>query len=125
MDRKRKQKTKEMGLQGVLGAQAGEGEGTAGEQIDVRLQCLACGKFHRPSRLLHLPDGRTVGNYSEEYRLYAEAAGVLKRFRTRKTRQLHLARVAEVRGHASYVQLRNAMLEIYEREQNDLPKPEL
>ena len=125
MDRKHKQKTKAVGLQGVLGAQTSEGEGTAGEQVDDRLRCLACGKFHGSSRLLHLPDGRTVGNYSEEYRLYAEAAGVLKRFRTRKTRQLHLARVAEVRGNASYEQLRAAMLEIYEREQNDLPKPEL
>jgi hypothetical protein len=27
--------------------------------------------------------------------------------------------VAEVRGNASYEQLRNAMLEIYEREKND------
>ena len=118
MDRKRKQKTKEVGLQRLLGAQAGEGGG----EVDDRLRCLACNQFHRPSRLLHLPDGRTVGNYSEEYRLYAEAAGVLKRFRTRKTRQLHLSRVAEVRGHAAYEQLRNAMLEIYEREKNDLPK---
>jgi hypothetical protein len=122
MDRKRKQKTKEVGLQGLLGAQAGEGEGKAGEQVDVRLECFACGKVHGSSRLLHLPDGRTVGNYSEEYRLYAEAAGVLKRFRTRKTRQLHLAKVAEMRGQAGYERLRAAMLEIYEREKNDLPK---
>ncbi len=118
MDRKRKQKAKEVGLQGLLGEETGQGGG----QVDVRLQCLACNQVHGSSRLLHLPDGRTVGSYSEEYRLYAEAAGVLKRFRTRKTRQLHLARVAEVRGHASYEQLRNAMLEIYEREKNDLPK---
>jgi len=118
MDRKRKQKTKEVGLQGLLGEETGEG----GQQVDVRLQCLACNQVHNSSRLLHLPDGRTVGNYSEEYRLYAEAAGVLKRFRTRKTRQLHLSRVAEVRGHASYEQLRNAMLAIYEREKNDLSK---
>jgi len=118
MDRKRKQKTKEVGLQGLLGEETGEG----GNQVDDRLRCLACNQVHSSSRLLHLLDGRTVGNYSEEYRLYAEAAGVLKRFRTRKTRQLHLARVAEVRGHASYEQLRNAMLAIYEREKNDLPK---
>lgn len=117
MDRKRKQKTKEMDVQGLLGAETGEGGG----QVDDRLRCFACNQVHRPSRLLHLPDGRTVGNYSEEYRLYAEAKTILKRFRTRKTRQLHLARVAELRGHAAYVQLRNAMLEIYEREKNDLP----
>ena len=112
MDRKRKQKAKEVGLQGLLGEETSQG----GQQVDDRLRCLACNQVHSSSRLLHLPDGRTVGNYSEEYRLYAEAAGVLKRFRTRKTRQLHLARVAEVRGHASYEQLRNAMLEIYNRE---------
>ena len=115
MDNKRKQKTKEVGLQGLLGEETSQGGG----QVDDRLRCLACNQVHSSSRLLHLPDGRTVGNYSEEYRLYAEAAGVLKRFRTRKTRQLHLARVAEMRGHAGYDQLRNAMLEIYNRENKE------
>lgn len=115
MANKRKQKAEALDLQGVP-----RQEDRAGAQeVDVRLQCLACGQVHGPSRLLHLPDGRTVGNYSEEYRLYAEAAGVLKRFRTRKTRQLHLARVAEVRGNASYEQLRNAMLEIYNKENKE------
>jgi hypothetical protein len=115
MDRKRKQKTKAVDVQGLLGEETSQGGG----QVDVRLQCFACGQFHPRGRLLHLPDGRTVGNYSEEYRLYAEAAGVLKRFRTRKTRQLHLAKVAELRGHASYDALRNAMLEIYNRENKE------
>ena len=66
-----------------------------------------------------MPDGTTVGNYSEEYRLYAEAKSILKRFRTRKTRQLHLARVAELRGQSGYNALRNAMLEIYNRENKE------
>ena len=114
MDRKRKQKTKAVDVQGLLGEETSQRE-----QVDDRLRCLACNQFHRPSRLLHLTDGRTVGNYSEEYRLYAEAKTILKRFRTRKTRQLHLARVAEVRGHASYDALRNAMLEIYNRENKE------
>jgi hypothetical protein len=115
MDNKRKQKTKKMDVQGLLGAETGQRE-----QVDeVRLRCFACNQIHEGARLLHLPDGQTVGTYSEEYRLYAEAKSVLKRFRTRKTRQLHLARVAEVRGHAGYDQLRNAMLEIYNRENKE------
>jgi hypothetical protein len=114
MDNQRKQKTKKVDVQGLLGAETGQRE-----QVNDRLRCLACNQFHRPSRLLHLPDGRTVGNYAEEYRLYAEAKTILKRFRTRKTRQLHLAKVAELRGHASYEQLRNAMLEIYNRENKE------
>ena len=122
MDRKRKQKTKEVGLQGLLGAETSEGEGTAGSQVDVRLLCFACGKVHGSSRLVRLPDGREVGSYSDEYRLFTEARDVLKRFKVKRTRQLHLAKVAEMRGQAGYERLRNAMLEIYEREKNDLPK---
>ena len=119
MDRKRKQKTKEVGLQGLLGAETSAGEGKAGEQVDVRLLCFACGKIHGSSRLVRLPDGREVGSYSDEYRLFTEARDVLKRFKVKRTRQLHLAKVAEMRGQAGYEQLRNAMLEIYEREKND------
>ena len=115
MDNKRKQKTKEMDVQGLLGAETGQGK-----EVDARLQCHACGAVHRPSRLVRLPDGREVGSYSEEYRLYTEAKAVLKRFKVKRTRQLHLAEVAKMRGHAGYEQLRQAMLEIYEREQNDL-----
>lgn len=116
MDSKRKQKTKAVDVQGLLREEAGEGEAQVN---DSRLRCFACGQFHPGGRLLHLPNGQTVGSYSEEYRLYAEAKSVLKRFRTRKTRQLHLARVAELRGHAGYDALRNAMLEIYNRENKE------
>ena len=119
MDRKRKQKTKEVGLQGLLGAQTSQGEGKAGEQVDVRLECFACGKVHGSSRLVRLPDGREVGSYSDEYRLFTEARDVLKRFKVKRTRQLHLAEVAKMRGQAGYERLRAAMLEIYEREKND------
>ena len=116
MDNKRKQKTKAVDVQGLLREEVGKGE----TQVDEdRLRCFACNQVHEGARLLHLPDGTTVGNYSEEYRLYAEAKSVLKRFRTRKTRQLHLARVAEMRGHAGYDRLRNAMLEIYNRENKE------
>jgi hypothetical protein len=116
LDNKRKQKTKEMDVQGLLGAQTGKGK----EVDEDRLRCFACGKVHGSSRLVRLPDGREVGSYSNEYRLFTEARDVLKRFKVKRTRQLHLAKVAEMRGQAGYEQLRNAMLEIYEREKNDL-----
>ena len=116
MDNKRKQKAKKVDVQGLLRAEVGEGEPQVNED---RLRCLACNQIHPGGRLLRLPNGTTVGSYSEEYRLYAEARTVLKRFTTRKTRQLHLARVAEVRGHAGYDALRNAMLEIYNRENKE------
>lgn len=115
MDNQRKQKTKKVDVRGVLREKAPKGEPQVN---DPRLRCFACGQFHPGGRLLHLPNGQTVGSYSEEYRLYAEARSVLKRFRTRKTRQLHLAKVAELRGHAGYDALRNAMLEIYNREKD-------
>jgi len=121
MDSKRKQKTEKVDVRGVLRAKATKGE----PQVDdPRLRCLACGYIHG-GRLLRLPDGQTVGTYSEEYRLYAEAKTILKRFRTRKTRQLHLQRVAELRGVPEYHRLRDKMLEIYNREQNDLREREL
>ena len=104
-----------MDVQGLLGAQTEEGK----EVDEDRLRCFACGQLHPGRRLLRLPNGQTVGNYSEEFRLYAEAKSILKRFRTRKTRQLYLARVAELRGHAGYDALRNAMLEIYNRENKE------
>ena len=121
MDSKRKQKTKAVDVQGLLREKAT----TRKPEVDEdRLRCLACGQVHG-GRLLHLPDGTTVGTYSEEYRLYAEAKTVLKRFRTRKTRQLHLQKVAELRGVSEYHRLRDKMLEIYNREQNDLREREL
>jgi len=112
MDNKRKQKTKAVDVQGLLGSETSQGK----EVDEDRLRCFACNQVHPGGRLLRLPNGQTVGNYSEEFRLYAEAKSILKRFRTRKTRQLYLARVAELRGHAGYDALRNAMLEIYNRE---------
>lgn len=115
MDNQRKQEAKKVDVQGLLGAETGQGK----EVDEDRLRCFACGQLHPGRRLFRLPDGTTVGNYSEEYRLYAEAKSTLKRFRTRKTRQLHLARVAELRGYAGYDALRNAMLEIYNRENKE------
>lgn len=116
MDNQREQKTEKVDVRRVLRKKVATREA---QVDDPRLRCFACGQFHPGGRLLHLPNGQTVGSYSEEYRLYAEAKSVLKRFRTRKTRQLHLQKVAELRGNAGYHALRNAMLEIYEREKNE------
>lgn len=116
MDSKRKQKAKEVDVRGLLRAKVAKGEPQVDEE---RLRCFACGQVHPGGRLFRLPNGQTVGSYSEEYRLYAEARSVLKRFTTRKTRQLHLAKVAELRGPAGYNKLRNAMLELYELENKE------
>lgn len=43
---------------------------------DDRLKCRGCGQIHAGARLITLPDGRVVGNHSEEYRAYCEAVYV-------------------------------------------------
>lgn len=86
------------------------------EVINVlRPSCFACGKVHRHARLVRLPNGRTVGNYSDEYRVYCEAKWVFRKFRSKRTRQLYLQEVAKVRGQAGYDKLYNAMLDIWKR----------
>jgi hypothetical protein len=86
----------------------------------LRPSCFACGKVHGHARLVRLPNGRTVGNYSNEYRVYCEAKWVFRKFRSKRTRQLYLQEVAKVRGQAGYDQLYNAMLDIWKRKvQND------
>ena len=104
-------------MRGLLPEKAREGE----EVIHVlRPSCFACGKVHRWARLVRLPNGRTVGNYSDEYRVYCEAKWVFRKFRSKRTRQLYLQEVANVRGQAGYDKLYNAMLDIWKRKvQND------
>ena len=86
----------------------------------LRPSCFACGKVHGHARLVRLPNGRTVGNYSDEYRVYCEAKWVFRKFRSKRTRQLYLQEVAKVRGQAGYDKLYNAMLDIWKRKvQND------
>ena len=43
------------------------------------LACPACGKVHPDAKLITLPDGSIVGNYSEAYRAYTEAKWVLEK----------------------------------------------
>ena len=99
-------------MRGLLPEKARAGE----EVIHVlRPSCFACGKVHGHARLVRLPNGRTVGNYSDEYRVYCEAKWVFRKFRSKRTRQLYLQEVAKVRGQAGYDKLYNAMLDIWKR----------
>lgn len=99
-------------MRGLSSKKAGEGE----EVIHVlRPSCFACGKVHGHARLVCLPNGRTVGNYSDEYRVYCEAKWVFRKFRSKRTRQMYLQEVAKVRGQAGYDKLYNAMLDIWKR----------
>jgi len=41
------------------------------------LACHSCGKVHPDARSVTLPDGTSVGSYSEAYRAYTEAKWVL------------------------------------------------
>lgn len=104
-------------MRGLSSKKAREGE----EVVHVlRPSCFACGKVHGHARLVRLPNGRTVGNYSDEYRVYCEAKWVFRKFRSKRTRQLYLQEVAKVRGQAGYDKLYNAMLDIWRRKvQND------
>lgn len=81
---------------------------------DPRLLCHACGAMHRNASLIELPDGRLVGNYSDEYRRYCEAVWVLKKKRSKRTRMEYLDAVAEKRGLNAKLELRQEMLKIWE-----------
>jgi hypothetical protein len=113
MDIERKRQTQAVDVPRLLPTQAREGE-----EIDER--CLSCNTVHGSPRLFRLPSGKLVSSYSEEFRLYTEARWVFKRFRTKRTRQLYLAEVANLRGQAAYHRLRDAMTEIWERNKNDM-----
>ena len=86
-------------------------------EADPRLACSACGAVHRGARLVDLPDGRILGNYSEEYRRFCEAVWVLKRFRVKRTRQEYLAGVQEKRGLQAMLDLRQEMLRVWDYKQ--------
>ena len=113
MEDKRKGKSQAVDVQGLLSK-----KDRKGEQVNVlRPACFACGQLHPGARLVHLPNGRAVGSYSDEYRVYCEAKWVFRKFRTKRTRQLYLQEVATVRGQAGYDKLYAAMLDIWKRKQ--------
>lgn len=75
------------------------------------LTCRGCGKVHPDAKLITLPNGTTVGNYSEAYRAYCEAKWVLDTLpvtvnRRRKStpqisRRDYIMSVRDKRGEAS------------------------
>lgn len=86
---------------------------------DDRLRCHACGGIHRNARLIELPDGRVVGNYSEAWRIYCEAVWVLKKKRSKRTRIEYLDAVEEKRGIKARTELREEMMRIWNAKQEN------
>lgn len=84
---------------------------------DDPLACPQCGQIHKGARLVALPDGRQVGNYSEAFRLYHEAAWVLRKKRSKRTRLEYLDAVAEKRGVEARIALREEMMRIWQSRQ--------
>jgi len=67
--------------------------------------------------MVNLSYGGAVGNYSEKYFLHGEAACVLKKYRSKRTRLAYLDAVEEKRGRAARVALREEMMRIWEHKQ--------
>ena len=86
---------------------------TDGGLFDERLKCHACGEVHSHARLVTTVDGREMGNYSEEWRRYNEAKWVLKRYRSKRTRQEYLDAVERERGYPAKMELRDEMLRLW------------
>ena len=113
MDIERKRQVQKVDVSRLLPEKAREGE-----EVDER--CLSCNTVHGSPRLFRLPSGKLVSSYSEEFRMYTEARWVFKRFRTKRTRQLYLAEVANLRGQVAYHGLRDAMTEIWEKSKHEM-----
>ena len=87
------------------------------------LACRACGKVHQGARLITLPDGTQVGNYSEAYRAYCEAKWVLEHLpvtvnRRRKStpqisRRDYIMAVKDKRGEAAGNELAKNVRELW------------
>jgi len=82
--------------------------------IDPRLRCHACGEVHERARIVKTVDGREMGNYQDEWRRYHEATWVLKKYRSRRTRQEYLGKVKENRGEEQMQKLRAEMLLLWQ-----------
>lgn len=81
---------------------------------DPRLVCNGCGDIHSWARLVDLPDGRVVGNCSEDYRRYCEAVWLLKKKRSKRTRIEYLDEIQKIRGVQARIDLRDEMMKIWE-----------
>ncbi len=75
--------------------------------------------MHPDAKEVTLPDGRTVGNYSEEHRLYHEARWVITtlpdkhRDKNRMTKFKYLQAIELRRGRKAREQLREEMLRVH------------
>jgi hypothetical protein len=78
--------------------------------IDPRLKCFSCGEVHERAKIVTTIDGREMGNYQDEWRRYHEAMWVLKKYRSKRTRQAYLSRIAEIRGPQAMADLRAEMM---------------
>jgi hypothetical protein len=87
------------------------------------LACPACGRVHQGARSVTLPDGRTVGSYSEAYRAYTEAKWVFEVLpvtvnkRRKKTPQIsrrdYIMAVLDKRGQESADELANNVTKLW------------
>ena len=87
------------------------------------LACPACGKVHPDAVLITLPDGTSVGSYSEAYRAYTEAKWVLEKLpvtvnrRRKKTPQIsrrdYIMAVLDKRGQESADELANNVTKLW------------
>ena len=87
------------------------------------LTCHSCGKVHPDARSVTLPDGTSVGSYSEAYRAYTEAKWVFDKLpvtvntRRKKTPQIsrrdYILAVQNKRGQAAANELANNVTKLW------------
>ena len=89
---------------------------------NAALACWGCGNVHDNARLVTLPDGRQVGNHSEQYRLFCEATWAMRLPdtvgpRSKKwTKRRYLLEVQRVRGELAAEQLRTVMMRLWKEQ---------
>ena len=81
------------------------------------LKCEACGELHPNARHIKTEDGRLLALHSEAFARYCLARWVLKKYRSKRTRQAFLGKWREDKGEAEWARLRGEMLLIYEYRQ--------
>jgi hypothetical protein len=81
------------------------------------LKCEACGELHSNARYIRTEDGRLLALQSEAFARYCLARWVLKKYRSKRTRQAFLGKWREDKGDAEWARLRGEMLLIYNHRQ--------
>ena len=87
------------------------------------LACMGCGEVHDGAKLVTLPDGTQVSNYSEAWRAYTEAKWVLEKLpvtvntRRKSTPQIsrrdYIMAVLDKRGQESADELANNVTKLW------------